>query len=49
MANWAIVLCAVLYLITAADLYRQGQGGLAMAFFFYACANAGLLLAANKV
>lgn len=48
MATWAIAVCAVLYLVTAVDLYKQGQIGLALAFLFYACANVGLIIAAQK-
>lgn len=48
MANWAIAICGVLYLLTAFDLFRKGQTGLALTFFAYAIANVGLLMAANK-
>lgn len=48
MANWAIAICGVLYLLTAFDLFRKGQAGLALTFVAYAIANVGLLMAANK-
>lgn len=49
MSTWAIAVCGVLYLVTAFDLWRQGQVGLALTFLFYACANVGLLMAAHRV
>ena len=48
MAQWAIATCGVLYLLTALDLARERQYGLAAAFFFYACANVGLMMAARR-
>jgi hypothetical protein len=48
VSTWAIALCAVLYVITAADLFRDRQYGLALAFAAYALANVGLILAARK-
>lgn len=49
MATWALLAAAVLYLLTAADLYQQKQYGLALAFAAYALANIGLILAAKKI
>lgn len=49
MSTWAIGICAVLYLVTAFDLWRQGQLGLALTFACYAAANIGLILAAHRV
>lgn len=48
MSAWAIGVCGVLYVVTALDLYRQRQYGLALAFAAYALANVGLILAAKK-
>ena len=48
MATWAIVACTGLYLLTALDLFRGKQYGLALTFAAYAIANVGLILAARK-
>ena len=48
MARWLIVAVGVAYLATAADLAWHGKWGLAIAFFFYAGANAGLYVAAGE-
>jgi hypothetical protein len=48
VSTWALIATVLLYLLTAFDLYRQGQHGLALAFLCYAVANVGLLIAATK-
>lgn len=48
MSTWAIATSAFLYLLTAIDLYRDKQYGLALTFICYAMANGGLLWAARK-
>lgn len=48
LSTWAIAVCAVLYVITAFDLARDRQYGLALAFAAYALANVGLILATRK-
>lgn len=47
MAPSLIILVAVIYLAVAADLYRQRQHGLALAFLAYAVSNVGLFIAAR--
>lgn len=49
MSTWAIAVCAFLYLLTAFDLFRDKQIGLAIAFLCYAAANVGLILAARRI
>ena len=49
MSTWALAAATGLYLITAFDLYKQQQHGLAIAFLAYACANVGLILASRKI
>lgn len=48
MANWAISICALLYLLTAGELFRKGQYGLSLTFFAYSIGNLGLLWAARS-
>lgn len=48
MSALAIAICAFLYLVTAVDLYREKQYGLALTFLAYAVGNIGLLMAARK-
>jgi hypothetical protein len=44
MSQWLIALIGVVYLIVAADLFRKGQIGLAIAFLGYSLGNIGLYL-----
>jgi uncharacterized membrane protein YecN with MAPEG domain len=48
VSTWAIAVCGCLYLLTAVDLYRDRQYGLALTFLAYAVGNIGLLIAARK-
>lgn len=45
MAPWLILGVGAVYLLTALDLLKEGQGGLSLAFAAYALANVGLYLA----
>lgn len=47
MAPWLILIIGAVYLFTALDLLKNGQGGLALAFAGYAFSNIGLYLAAR--
>jgi hypothetical protein len=47
MAPWLIALTGVIYLVVSADLWRNGQYGLATAYMGYAAANVGLWMAAR--
>jgi hypothetical protein len=42
-----ILAVGVVYLVVAADQYRQGSPGMAIAWFGYAVANVGLAMAAK--
>jgi len=44
MSQWLIAFIGVVYLIVAADLFRKGQTGLAIAFLGYSLGNVGLFL-----
>lgn len=48
MASWALIATVLLYFLTAFDLARDKQYGLAFAFLCYALANIGLLWAARR-
>jgi hypothetical protein len=48
MSSWLIGVIGVVYLIVSVDLYRTGKGDLALMFFGYAIAQAGVWLAATK-
>jgi uncharacterized membrane protein YecN with MAPEG domain len=48
MATWAIAVCGFLYLLTAVDLYRDKQYGLALTFLAYSVGNLGLIWAARR-
>jgi hypothetical protein len=48
MSTWLIGIIGVVYLVVSVDLYRQGKGDLALMFFGYAIAQAGVWLAASK-
>lgn len=43
MTFWPLLITTVLYLITAAGWWREGNVGLAIAFAGYAAANLGFL------
>lgn len=44
MAAWLIILVGFIYLFVSFDYWRQGDIGMAIAFFGYAFANYGLYL-----
>jgi hypothetical protein len=48
VSTWALIATVLLYLLTAYDLFRQGQHGLSLAFLCYALANVGLIWAAKQ-
>jgi hypothetical protein len=43
---WPLLITTACYLWTAYGFWSQGHPSLALAFFFYACANSGFLLIA---
>ena len=47
MSQWLIALIGIVYLVVAADLFRKGQIGLAIAFLGYSLGNVGLFLEAK--
>lgn len=48
MSGPLIAFIGVVYLVVSMDLYRQGKGDLALMFFGYAVAQAGVWMAATK-
>ena len=48
MSPILIAITGVIYLVVAADLFRNGKTGLAIAYCGYAAANYGLYLAAKN-
>ena len=48
MSGPLIAFIGVVYLVVSVDLYRQGKGDLALMFFGYAVAQAGVWMAASK-
>ena len=47
MSSPLILIVGVVYLVVAADQYRQGNPGMAIAWAGYALANVGLAMAAK--
>tara|TARA_B110000503_G_scaffold95469_1_gene143738 strand:+ start:1917 stop:2060 length:144 start_codon:yes stop_codon:yes gene_type:complete len=47
MGTILISIVSVIYLGVAASMLMTGQHGMALAFFAYALANVGLIMAAN--
>lgn len=45
MSEWLLALVGLAYLVTAVDLFRRGQAGLALAFVGYFVGNVGLIIA----
>jgi hypothetical protein len=43
MTFWPLLICTLLYLVTAIGFWRDGNVGLAVAFAGYAAANCGFL------
>lgn len=48
MTNYTVAICGLLYLATSIGFIFQKEWGFALAYFAYALANVGLIMAAIK-
>ena len=47
MTNYTVAICGILYLITSIGFVMQKEWGFAVAYFAYALANVGLIMASG--
>ena len=48
MSTWLVALTGVIYLYVAAEMFWKGQAAMAVVYFGYALANAGLYIAVDR-
>lgn len=48
MSSWLVILTGVIYLYVAGEMFWKGQSAMAVVYFGYALANAGLYVAVDK-